>query len=760
MSKSSITDEYIDRVINYDYNRMNREIIKPDATNETRDKDLLHNIIFECFSKRTKDQPSAWKNPITHCSPDEVEIPQYKKGEPLPKSIENKNLTFIKDKHWKQSDEISIGQRKEELDDPHISIANWNYLGRDSEEIITCKKTIQNLVRQNSQLTMLYQSLLGFVKDLVYEVQEKNCLDEEEAIYLMSALEETKRQQEVMDQMSSENQYYSQKINPEIQEVMNNMAEEITLLRRRYKKNFHEKTDNILLPNFGDPHFLEASKRYRFNRQDYYNDYYYPEIPKEIQLEDLIHIDTDEEIELSNIFGDLDAYADRYVSSKKDLLETELEKTIFKQLVMEDCSIKARLKFLDIYKDSYLHAHTLNTLDSLTRLYYHQILKEEMGSIQDLQQSILENNSKLQSLKQKTSRSIQSIGLKYSKNALADLLLSSFLNGMNYERNSIQKFLKDGDQNAYLFYVIKNLSKEQNLPLYIFNGDIRITANLQLLLLGDVEAQSASLGSLIGYNPTAQNKLIILEKAEPKISCIGIEKYNRQIEIEGFISRQIGISHQETISYIKRGFGEKKYHIIDRIIDLLDNYKSNEIIRITNPRDRYYYYFITFMFIDTLLHNSPIVDYKSAFYWDKQDIPSIRSMKSAFQERLDNSKAFLQKITVESLYDSFDTTTGEGLLRQDILKLSIAIFTLIFNYFNHNSFTILLNTLFKHFIGLILEPSRFNELDEFFSRGNIPSYDNIIINMATGELIFVGIKSSPQTELYLMGDYLTKICDQ
>lgn len=704
--EKKLIDEFNELIMDHDYNPL-KHIMKTisrqdiDISNE----DLIHNVIFECFEKNVVNQQQAWDNPKNSCDINEIERPIYNKNiQKLPNPVENEHLSFIDPKYWLPNNIKPRELRKDELKNRNISITGWNYNDRDISDIINCFNTIKKIRKENLILFMNFENVLEFVLKLTSIIDNKKCLsaDDKAKLNYNENIKEfssmnigVKKMIEQLEHLKEANQV-SILSNSEF--IIRKMADEINFFRRKYKKNYILENDYIHFEDFSKFLNEDTVHNLKIGEQNV-NDYYYPDTqPTNFQLNNVLQVRKMEEG--YNIFNELNEFIKKNIKTNHD--STKDKKEILKdicseyselfQTIIENSQLKSKLEYLDYYKDSFLHINAMTTIHNLTKKNIREICNSKLD-IKSLQDEISVNFEKMNTQINQYSAIFETNQLKYPTGYVADLLISSFFNGINYERSTNEKY-KDISPENLPWKILKKISKDKKLSLYTFSNESTktiISTNVDSFILN--KKPTIQYNSIFfGFNPNYKNKDNILNI---------------------FFNEKIATIHLiflESIPKDESKLYESSYdifkHLTDCQLDIKTIFeKTNKIIESVkkgclNDNSIMIFYYINFCIFDSVLNCTN--KYVSAFKWGNNTPTEIE-----FNERKMKSLEFYLDLDIIELYDSVEK--AEKSVYKDLLGFSVLLFNRLFNFDNHY-FYVIMNSFLKCFIPLLFSENNTYDL--------------------------------------------------
>jgi len=738
-------EEFNKLVVEHDYNPLkammkNISMHDIDISNEQ----LFHNVIFECFEKKVADQPLAWENPMNNgCSATEIERPVYNKNiHKLPGPIVNDHLSFIDSKYWIPSNIKSREDRKTELKNKNVSITGWNYNERDISDLINCFNTIKKIRKENLLLFMNFENVLEYTLKLASVINDKKCLsdDEKKNLKFNETIKDLTSMNHSVNQMVEQLEHLkdakdvSIMTNSEL--IIQKMIHEINFFRKKYKKNYVADTDYIYFEDYSKFLYSDPINKFQIGQQNVDN-YYYPDTqPNEFQLKNVLHVKKMEDD--YNVLTHLNEFIQKNLTTQKDD-PTKSKKEILKdicseyteifQTILENSHLKSKLEYIDHYKDSFLHINALNTINNLTKKNIREICDSKLN-MKSLHDEISVNFEKVNNQINQFSALFETMQLKYPVGYIADLLITSFFNGINYERSSNEKF-KDLQPDSVALNILKQLSKEKDLSLYTFNDGFTktiISAKIDSFILNNKStAQPNSV--FFGFNHLYKNKDNVLNTvflSQVEIINLKLLESQPQDESKAYEACYDALLKQkpECQSNIKP--------IYEKTKALIGSIKKGCL----NDDNLLIFYYINFFVLDTLLSCTNV--YASAFVWNVDAIPD----QTQFNERKTKSLEYLSTLDVIQLYNSIDKQ--EKNVFEDFLGFSVRLFNMIL-HFDNDIFFVIMNSFFRCFIPLVLSENtacdltKLSDYECFFEnqRHGFKPFNNLTIE---DKLCLKGIK--------------------
>jgi hypothetical protein len=702
---SQLMDDFNKLVVEHDYNPLKRliktfSIQDPEVSNDQ----LLHNVLFECFDQSVENQSKAWENPQKVCNVSEIERPFYQKNmQKLPDPVSNDVLSFIDSKYWAPSDIRSRDDRKAELKNKNVSISGWNYNERDISDIINCFNTIKKIKKENILLFINFENVLEYTLKLSNVIKEKNCLSEEEKEQLKfnSTIQDLTSMNHTVNKMVEQLEHLKEKnevaIITQSELAIKKMIDEINFFRKRYKKNedYVLERDHINYENFSAFLFSDPVHKYQIGMQNPDN-YYYPDTqPNSFQLQNALYVKKMEDE--YNVMMHLNEFIRKNLTTKKDDPEKSKDDIIkdicseysdIFQAIIEHSHLKSKLEYLSYYKNSFLHINALTTIHNLSKKNIREICESPLD-MKTIEAQISVNFEKVNQQINQYSALFETMELKYPIGFVADLLISSFFKGLNYERSFNEKF-KDLSPEGVVLKSLKQLTREKDLPLYIFNDGYKqtmINARLDSMLLNKrstVQYNSVFFGFNSHYN-TKENILNDVFSSQLK----GIHAQ--------FL--QSTPTYDACFEYLKQKTGDCDFTTIFKDTNkMVQNAKKGCL----SDKNMYIFYYITFFILDTLCNCNDL--YVSPFH-------SSFDNSTKFNDRKANAQDYLHKVNAIQLYDSFQGNADEK--RTQVLQLvvgfSVQLYNVLFN-FDDQYYFVCMNSFFKCFIPALLSIS--NKIDE------------------------------------------------
>jgi hypothetical protein len=702
---SQLMDDFNKLVVDHDYNPLKRmmktfSVQDPDVSNEQ----LLHNVLFECFDQSIENQSKAWENPQNVCSKSQIERPFYQKNlQKLPDPVSNDVLSFIDSKYWVPSDIRSREDRKAELTNKNVSISGWNYNERDISDIINCFNTIKKIKKENLLLFINFENVLEYTLKLANVIKEKNCLSEEEKEQLKfnSTIRDLTSMNHTVNKMVEQLEHLKEKnevaFMTQSELVIKKMTDEINFFRKKYKKNedYVLEKDHITYENFSSFLFSDPVHKYQIGMQNPDN-YYYPDTqPNTFQLKNALYVKKMEDE--YNVMTHLNEFIRKNLTTKKDdpkkskddiIKDICSEYSDIFQAIIEHSHLKSKLEYLSYYKNSFLHINALTTIHNLSKKNIREICESTLD-MKTLEAEISVNFEKVNQQINQYSALFETMELKYPIGFVADLLISSFFKGLNYERSFNEKF-KDLSPEGVVLRSLKQLTREKDLPLYIFNDGYKqtmINARLDSMLLN--KQSTVQYNSVFfGFNSHYNNKENILN-----------DVFSAQLKGIHAQFLQSTPTYDACFEYLKQKTGTCDFTtILKDTTKMVQNVKKGFL----SDKNMYIFYYITFFILDTLCNCNDL--YVSPFHHSFDNLTKFNDSKAKSQD-------YLHKFNAVQLYDAFQGNADEK--RTQVLQLvvgfSVQLYNMLFN-FDDQYYFVCMNSFFKCFIPALLSPS--NKIDE------------------------------------------------
>jgi hypothetical protein len=719
MSNTDITDDFKKDVMNFDYNRMRRANDSIPTSDEQYDISLVHDIIFECFSKRNSEQPQAWDNPKQDCNKiiekeDGIEIPHYIKHNPLPDPEDNNKLEFINKKYWKMvNNEHYFKYRNEELNTENISITGWNYLTRDNYEIFKCHNMVAELKRQNYLLSIEFEEALKFCEVITLNVSNKKEFNKEDKDTILRNVGVFEKRRKDINMLLLNKGLQNIEINFKVEDLIKNMANEISTFRLKYKIDYNMDKDEILFSSLNDIHMNKKLIDYQIGEQDFrkYKDCKDCD-SKFIKLDNVINIKTTD-IEKVNVIDKLKSLYELNYKAKYGI-EMEYQ---FIHLVICYCNTKSKLDYAEKYKDSFIHMNAIKTLDDNIYKNINDFVDEnypldflkghnkdehpiDLNMLKDITFDISNNYNQI--ITRHKRQSVLSNNFLYSKSYLADIAISSFIEGMNYERQHCTEFsfASDSSKKTYLDNAILRLSQEKDFPIQI-SSDTSLDINFQSLFFIDNTQPINKLG--LRFDNTHSFRL------EEEIEQKEISFY-----IDDILSKCNDNDYKTCYDFFYDTYLNKIDNQDERVLSggtplpkstddskgqLFENYlyiheitttSVNCINKCLNYQNVMIFYYILFFFVDIISEFKNPFIYKSPFKEDNSDFKGDKILAKNY---------FKEYLTIDALYEEYNNEESE---LHYIFIFSVVIYNCIFG-FDIDYYNVLINSFIKYFIPFILE---------------------------------------------------------
>jgi len=696
-------DDFNTLVVEHDYNPFKR-MLKTGSIQDSSisNEQLLHNVLFECFDQSVENQSKAWENPQNVCSKSQIERPFYQKNmQKLPDPVPNDVLSFIDSKYWLPSDVRSREDRKVELKNKNVSITGWNYNERDISDLINCFNTIKKIKKENLLLFINFENVLEYTLKLSHVINQKKCLtdDEKDKLKFNSTLRDLTSMNHTVKKMVEQLEHLKEKnevaVMTQSELVIKKMADEINFFRKKYKKNedYVFERDHLHFENLDAFLFSDPVHKYQIGMQNVDN-YYYPDTqPNTFQFKNVLHVKKMDDN--YNVMINLNEFIRKNLTTKKDDPEKSKDDIIkdicseysdIFQAVIEHSHLKSKLEYLSYYRDSFLHINAITTIHNLSKKNIREICESKLD-MKNLEAEIAVNFEKVNREINQYSALFETMDLKYPVGYVADLLLSSFFKGLNYERSFNAKF-KDLSPESVVLKTLKQLTREKNLPLYIFHDGYKQTimnARLDSILLN--KQSTVQYNSVFfGFNSTAKNKDNILN-----------EVFNSQLKsVTSQFLQSSAPTYEACFEFLKQKIPTCDFSNIYKSTKKIMEKVEKECL---NERNMLIFYYITFFILDTLCNCTD--RYVSAFHGSSLTWKHLR--KQALE--------YLTTLNAIQLYDSFQADSDEQ--RTQVLRVligfSVQLYNLLFN-FDDQYFFVCMNSFFKCFIPLLLSES--NSIDE------------------------------------------------
>lgn len=702
-----LMEEFNKLVVDHDYNplkRMMKNISRQDIDIDISNEQLFHNVILECFEKKVANQQSAWENPMNNgCSASEIERPFYNKNiHTLPDPVENDHLSFIDSKYWIPANIKSREDRKTELKNKNVSITGWNYNERDISDLINCFNTIKKIRKENLILFMNFENVLEYTLKLASVINDKKCLsdDEKNKLKFNETIKEFTSMNHSVNKMVEQLEHLKDtkevSIMTNSEFIIQKMMHEINFFRKKYKKNYVVETDYIHFEDYSQFLYADPVHKFQIGQQNAEN-YYYPAQPKEFQLKNVLQVKKMEDD--YNIFTHLNDFIQKNLTTQKDD-PTKSKKEILKdicseyseifQTILENSHLKSKIEYIDHYKDSFLHINALTSITNLTKKNIREICDSKLN-MKSLHDEISVNFEKVNKQINQYSALFETMQLKYPVGYIADLLISSFFNGLNYERSANQKF-KDLPSDSVALNILKQLSKEKDLSIYTFNDGFTktiISAKIDSFILNNKPTVQYN-SVFFGFNQLYKNKDNLLNT----VFYSQLEIINSKLLQSQSLPQDESKAYEACYDLLtqKPECQTDITTIFQKTKPLIESIKKGCLM----DENLLIFYYINFFVLDTLLNCSNGGAYTSAFKLNIDTVPD----QMQFNERKAKSLEYLSNLDVIQLYNSVENKQENDVLG-DFLGFSVRLFNTIF-YFDNQYFFVVMNSFFKCFIPLLL----------------------------------------------------------
>jgi hypothetical protein len=748
---SSYKEHFNKLIIENNFNKLpSATEVPPQSTKSfNRSKDLMHELIFECYKQtmpldmKKYNEDIHWANKGKNkCNTENmVEIPKFLKKNKLPSKSDNSELQFIdqEEKYWNPSNIQSIIDLKNEFNEPNIPIAGWNYLSREDAEFIDCKKQIEALNTQNNLLLKKYDMILKFAIEVMKTLPKTA---EQELKDKLAAIElEQKQNEQFILAKQQNNPINDMFLLNKAKTCIQIMAEEITSMRFKYKKNYTTEIDEIIIPE----EFIlflsnEGFKKYNFGNKSKDDNYYFPEI-KEIYYSDelLVKITTEKD---PSYINKITACIDKLISSEilgEDERCVEFMRIFYSMLNLSE--IRSKLEYLEYYKESFLHINALTTIKDLQEKNMLKICHEfETKDIKDeLQKAYGEYDIFMEDHYKRYSRE----NIRYSKGYIADLLISSFLKGINYTREFSKK-IGDVSPDEFLIRFIDNLSRDKEHTIYI-SKDSSYSYEHLILRLDRTLLNSKPVvnGNQIyfGYNAEFKNKENILNELQYNL----VQQVNTEYKLE--TNNTLEDCFKSIIDNMNTA------HITDFIEKLRKVILKPEIIA-SIPKTKgscfnfqilCVFYNISFLAVDMLCYF--LEGYISPFEWNDTEPKNIHT----FYKRKKQCLEFFKNMNTITLYQSSLNTTEDfyPFICRIILRFCINLYHLLFSDFDDAYFFVIMNSFFTCYIPFIFNDFKYDianieNYECFFHEGKLKDIGSVSIDK---KLCLKGIRIQECSEI-------------